>query len=128
MSFRQNNETNRRWNAFYQANKVLIEGIGLPGSTVDSWDRFAFLLMHGDMYPYDAPLRFAIKDLSSEKLESFRLLVDRYFEAGFHDPGMPPALVGGENEYLELARKYPGQFLSKLVESFESSVKPDRSD
>jgi hypothetical protein len=98
MSFRQSNETNRRWNAFYRANKELIEEIGLPGPTVDTWDRFADLLMHGIIDHHDDPTHFDLDQLSRAKRKLFRLLVYRYFEAGFANPGMHPAMVGGKQE------------------------------
>src|SRR5437773_3340542 len=106
MGFRQNNEIKRQWNMFYQANKELIEHSGLPGAAIDTWDGFADLLMHG----YNGLSRFDLRDLDPEKLELFKLLVDRYFEVGFPDPGMHPAYVGGEEAFLTLVKKYPSAF------------------
>jgi hypothetical protein len=110
MSFCQTNETNRRWNSFYQANKELIEEIGLPGPTVDKWDRFADLLMHGIIDHHDGPIHFNLDELSAAKLSLFRLLVYRYFEAGFSDPGVHPAMVGGQRAFLKLIKRFPQAF------------------
>jgi hypothetical protein len=110
LSFHQNNEINRKWNIFYQANKELIEKIGLPGPTVDTWGRFADLLMHGIIDHHDDPTHFDLNDLSPEKLKLFRMLVDRYFEDGFSNPGIHPAIIGGHKAFLKLIRKYPKAF------------------
>jgi hypothetical protein len=112
MGFRQNNEMKRKWNVFYEANKELIENTGLPGPTVETWDSFAQLLMHG----YYALFRFDLRELEPEKFELFKVLLDRYFGAGFPDPGMHPVYAGGEEAFLRLAKKYPNQFLAYDVE------------
>ncbi|HEX8230900.1 MAG TPA: hypothetical protein VF826_16510 [Chloroflexia bacterium] len=124
LSFRQNNEIIRKWNSFYQANKELIEEIGLPGPTVDTWDRFADLLMHGMIDHQDDPTHFDLGELNPEKLKLFRVLVVRYFEAGFPNPGIHSAMVGGHKALLKLVRKYPNAFseqYQKLAEDVMSS-------
>ena len=115
MSFRRKKESGakaRQWDAFCQANWQLIERIGLPIATIETLDRFYDLLMHGYLESYNDPTEFRLWKLKPENLKLFSVLVDRYFEAGFHNPGMSPAEVGGREEYLRLARKYPDQFSS----------------
>jgi hypothetical protein len=106
MSFRQKNDTNRKWNAFYQANRELIAHIGLPGPIVDTYDQFVYFMMHD----YDPLSAFDIKELSPEKRDLLKSLVEKYFEAGFSNPGIGPWLVGGEKEFLRLVRQYPKSF------------------
>jgi hypothetical protein len=111
MSFRQKNEgTQRKWDAFYQANIELIERIGLPGPTIDTWDRFADLLMHGIIDHHDDWSGFNTDKLSPEKRELFKELVDRYLEAGFRDVGMHYSLIGGIEDWVKLVKKYPSSF------------------
>jgi hypothetical protein len=110
MSFRKNNDRNRLWDRFCQANRKLIEDIGLPWTTVETWDVFAYLLMHGIVDHHVDPTHFDIDELSQEKRELFRLLLDNYFAAGFADPGMHSAIVGDPEEYRELVAKYPKSF------------------
>jgi hypothetical protein len=110
MSFRQNKELSRKWGAFYAAQKDLIEAIGLTGPTVATWDRFADLLMHGIIDHHDDPTHFNIDELRPEQLKLFRVLVDRYFEAGLPNPGLDNALVGGRRAVLKMVRKYPQSF------------------
>ena len=116
MSFRRNKqqgEEDRRWNAICQTNWELIEGICLSLAAVETLDRFNYLLMHGSMYPYNHSSGFDILELreaAPEKFELFKAFVDKYFEAGFHNPGIHPAYIGGDAQYLRLVRNYPGQF------------------
>jgi hypothetical protein len=119
MGFRQNNEINRKWRTFYEAEKDLIEEIGLPGPTIDTWDRFADLLMHGIIDHHEDPTHFNLDDLSPEKLKLFRVLVVRYFEAGFPNPGMHTAMVGGDKAFLKLVRKYPKAFSEQYQKDAE---------
>jgi hypothetical protein len=110
MSFRQKNETSRKWKAFYQANRELMEVAGLPWTAVDTWDRFAYFLMHSIIDYPDDPAHFKLDDLDFEKRKQFRVLIERYFEAGFLDPGMHPAIVGGQRALDKLVKKYPACF------------------
>jgi len=116
LSFRQNNEMQRKWHLFWQANKDLMEQIGLPGTITDTWDRFADFLMHGHLDHHDDPLKFGVWELRREKVELLKRLVDNYFAAGFPDPGITVTVVGGQQEYLRLVRKYPNQFGPRTVE------------
>jgi hypothetical protein len=125
LSFRQNNETKRKWDAFYQANKELIEEIGLPGPTVDTWDRFADLLMHGVIDHHDDPSHFNLDGLPLSKRKLFRVLIERYFEAGFPNPGMHPAMVGGEKAFLKMVERYPegfGEYYQKEADGLTPPV------
>jgi hypothetical protein len=114
MSFRQKNKQSgadkRNWNSFCEVNWLLIERIGLPITTVETLDLFYDLLMHGYIDHHDDPLHFSIDQLDPERLDLFRVLIEKYFEAGFHDPGMGAWLVGGEEPWLALVRRYPNQF------------------
>jgi hypothetical protein len=123
MSFRRKKESGakaRQWGAFCQANWQLIENIGLPIATIETLDGFCDLLMHGYLESYNDPTEFRLWKLKPENLKLFSVLVDRYFEAGFDNPGMSPAEVGGREEYLRLVRKYPDQFSSfDIAEAME---------
>lgn len=117
MSFRKNNREEkaekRKWEAFCQTNWELIERTDIPLTTIETLDRFYDLLMHGYLDHHDDPLKFSLHRLQRsdpERFELFKELVDRYFEAGFSNPGMTPAAVGGREGYLNLVRKYPGRF------------------
>ena len=111
MGFRQKNDsTSRKWDQFCQANIELIRRIGLPVSTVDTWDRFADLLMHDYIDHHDDPFGFTIDELTPEQRALFIVLIDKYFAAGFSDPGMGHWLVGGYEEFYKLVRKYPAGF------------------
>jgi len=114
MSFRKDNKSGReerlKWESFLEANIELIRQVGLPMSAIESHQRFQYFLMHGTMYPYDDWLDFGVTELrrnEPEKHELLMLVLDKYFELGFDDPGM-----GGfsKAEKLRLARKYPRQF------------------
>jgi hypothetical protein len=107
MSFRQKDDTPRKWNAFYQANEELIEAIGLPWATVETLDRFADLLHHRAVEHHEDPTHFFLDDLDVEKCKLFRVLVERYLEAGFSGSGMDYVIVGGYKAYFRLIRKYP---------------------
>jgi hypothetical protein len=115
MSFRQNNETTRKWNAFYQANRELIEQTGVPRPIVETWDLFTDLLMHGYIDHHDDPTHFTIKELTPDQLELLRQLVDKYFEAGFPSPGLDTLVTGGTEGWVALVKKYPGQFGPRSV-------------
>lgn len=128
MSFCQNNETIRKWNAFYQANRELIARIGLPGPTVDTWDRFADLLMHGYIDHHDDPSKFFIEELTPDRYALFKELVDMYFGAGFSDPGMHHVIVGGMEEWVTLVKKYPKQFSPYSVESANEWNNPSEQE
>lgn len=115
MSFRQNNETARKWNAFYQANRELIDRTGVPGPIVETYDLFEDLLMHGYIDHHDDPTHFTIKDLTPGELESLRQLVDKYVEAGFPSAGIDPLITGGTEGWVALVKKYPDQFHPRAV-------------
>jgi hypothetical protein len=110
MSFRQKDDTPRKWNAFYQANEELIEAIGLPWATIETLDRFADLLHHRAVEHHEDPTHFFLDDLDVEKRKLFRVLVVRYVEAGFSGFGMDSMIVGGDKAFIKLARKYPAGF------------------
>lgn len=117
MSFRQDNKSSRdrmkRWESFCEANRALIDQIGLPTPTIDTEERFTDLLMHGHIDHHDDWSRFVVDKLSLEKYTTFKVLVDRYFAAGYEDPGL---MAVGHGERVRLAGKYPSQFANELVE------------
>ena len=79
--------------------------------------------MHGIIDHYDDPSHFTIDGLNTDQVRLFILLVDKYFEAGFHDPGMHPVIVGGRENFLELVRKYPAAF-SEYNQKEAEEMKP----
>ncbi|HEX9989540.1 MAG TPA: hypothetical protein VGE45_13815 [Chloroflexia bacterium] len=117
MSFRQNNKKERadrlKWDSFRRANWDLIESIGLPITTIETLDRFYDLLMHGCIDHHDDPLGFTVDRLEPERHQLLKELVERYFEAGFHDPGLG---VFDSDEHLRLAKKYPKQFSPRYID------------
>lgn len=62
--------------------------------------------MHGDLWP-NAPMNFGVSDLDPPHYKLWVELVDKYFEAGFYDPGL---WAVSHEERKALARKYPRQF------------------
>lgn len=101
----------RRWRSFCAENWGLIESIGLPSPVFESQERFEDLLMHGYLDHRHDPTRFSVSELDARRLEKFKMLVDRYFGAGYSDPGL---MALGHEERLRLAKKYPAQFDESL--------------
>jgi len=97
----------RRWRDFCVENQELIANIDLPSPVVETQERFEDALMHGYLDHHEDNTNFSVDKLDSAKLEKLRELVDRYFEAGYLDPGL---MVLGHEERLRLAKKYPDQF------------------
>jgi hypothetical protein len=124
MSFRQKDDTPRKWNAFYQANEDLIEAIGLPWSTVETLDRFADLLHHRAVEHHVDPTHFLLDDLDVEKRKLFRVLVERYLVAGFSGSGMDDVIVGGYKAFFRLIRKYPAGFTVQWQKSVGEAPSP----
>jgi hypothetical protein len=104
----------RRWRVFCAENQELIASIDLPSTVVENQERFEDLLMHGYLDHHDDPAKFTVDKLDSAKLEKFSALVDRYFEAGYFDPGL---MAVSHEERLRLAKKFPDQFDKSLRES-----------
>ena len=126
MSFRKDNKTERverlKWDALCEANWELIERIGLPLSAIEIHTRFQYFLMHGSMYPYEDWSGFSVTQLrrdEPERYELLMLLLDRYFEAGFEDPGLGPF---SNAEKLRLAKKYPKQFPLWQIEASDENL------
>ena len=97
----------KRWRAFCADNRPLIERVGVPLTVLASQGHFEDLLMHGYLDHYEDPARFVVDELDAERYGRFEELVDRYFAAGYHDPGL---MVLSHEERAALARKYPAQF------------------
>ena len=97
----------RRWSTFCVDNRDLIAIVDLPSQVVETQERFEDFLMHGYLDHHNDPTKFSVNKLDSAKLEKLKELVDRYFEAGYLDPGL---MVLGHKERLRLAKKYPDQF------------------
>ena len=70
--------------------------------------------MHGYLDHHDDPAKFTVDNLDLAKREKFIALVDRYFEAGYFDPGL---MAVNHEERLRLAKKFPDQFDKSLRES-----------
>ena len=117
MSFHQENKKIRdrtmRWASFCETNMVLIDQIGLPTTTIDTEERFADLLMHGHIDHHEDWSGFSVRQLSPERYTRFKVLVDRYFAAGYDDPGL---MAVEHEERVRLAKKYPEQFDSGRFE------------
>ena|SRR5687768_10191314 len=117
MSFRRSANVGieqRRWRAFCVGNQELIASIDLPSTVIENQERFEDLLMHGYLDHHDDPTKFTVDKLDSAKLEKFSALVDRYFEAGYFDPGL---MAVSHEERLRLAKKFPDQFDKSLRQS-----------
>ena len=114
MSYRRSkNEVvgQRRWSTFCVDNRDLIAVVDLPSQVVETQERFEDFLIHGYLDHHNDPTKFSVDKLNSAKLEKLRELVDRYFEAGYLDPGL---MALGHEERLRLAKKYPDQFDKSL--------------
>ena len=110
MSFRRSRNDGieqRRWGAFCVDNQELIASIDLPSPVVETQERFEDLLMHGYLDHHEDNTNFSVDKLDSAKLEKFQALVDRYFDAGYCDPGL---MAVSHEERVRLAKKYPDQF------------------
>jgi hypothetical protein len=75
---------------------------------IETQKRFEDLLMHGYLDHHDDPTRFTIDELDAKKMEEFKQLVDRYFAAGYFDPGL---MAIDLEDRIRLAKKYPNQFV-----------------
>src|SRR5687768_3661525 len=99
MSFRQKNKQSgadkRNWDSFCEANLSLIESIGLPITAVETLNRFYDLLSHGYLESYDDPLGFTVRELEAHQWDLFRVLLERFLEAGFHGSSIDAWMVGG---------------------------------
>lgn len=117
MSFQQSHRKERdarlKWNRFCAQNQDLIEGIGLSTPTIETWERFEDLLMHGHIDHHDDWSQFNVSSLDKEQYELFKILVGKYFEAGYFDPGL---MAVNHEERIEFARKYPAQFSPDFAE------------
>ena len=114
MSFRRskhNAQERKRWQAFCLLNQDMIESIGLPLSVIETHKRFEDLLMHGYLDHHADSTNFSISELNAVQVEKFKVLIDRYFAAGYFDPGL---MAVGHEEREALAKKYPKQFDSSL--------------
>ena len=89
MSYRRKkaeSKDKRRYEDFRRNNWNLIEHIGIPSFIIDDQENFTYVLMHGAPWP-NAPIHFAVSKLDAKRYEQWKMLVDKYFEAGFDDPG-----------------------------------------
>jgi hypothetical protein len=108
---KQDAQERKRWRAFCVTNQDLIESIGLPLSVVETHERFEDLLMHGYLDHHADPTKFSISELNAVQVEKFKAFIDRYFAAGYFDPGL---MAVSNEERKALAKKYPKQFNSSL--------------
>lgn len=126
MSFRKNNKHERdeklKWNHFCEANKDLIERIGLSTPTIETQERFEDFLMHGYIDHHDDWSKSTVGKLDEEKYKLLKRLVEDYFEAGYFDPGL---MAVSHEERIELARKYPKQFHPSFAEIIERHDEKD---
>jgi hypothetical protein len=116
MSFRKNNhhrEAKLKWKRFCEANWDLIERTDLPTPVIETEERFAGFLMHGYIDHHDDWSDFSISKMDAGQYKVFLVLVDKYFEAGYFDPGL---LAVSHEERIRLARKYPQQFDPSFAE------------
>lgn len=111
MSFRKNNqqECEKRlpWKRFCDVNRDLIERTGLTTPTIETQERFEDFLMHGYIDHHDDWSEFTFGHMDTQQFKWFKVLVGKYFEAGYYDPGL---LAVGHYERIRLAHKYPQQF------------------
>jgi hypothetical protein len=118
MSFRKKNKQERagrqKWDSFCEANRELMERIGLTTPTMETQERFEDFLMHGYIDHHDDWSKFSVDKLDPARYELFKLLVDKYCEAGYADPGL---MAVSHEERARLARKYPRQFHPSIIES-----------
>lgn len=110
LSFRKKKDDGhekRRWQSFCAENADLIASLDLPSPVIETQERYEDLLMHGYLDHHHDPTRFTIDEFDATKIENFKQLVDRYFAAGYFDPGL---VAVGFEERLRLAKKYPDRF------------------
>jgi len=126
MSFRKNTKDERderlKWNRFCDANKDLIQQIGLTTPTIETDERFIDFLMHGYIDHHDDWSKYTVSKMDAEQYKLFKLLIDKYFEAGYYDPSL---MAVSHEETIEFARKYPKQFHSSFVEIIERQDEKD---
>jgi hypothetical protein len=78
----------RRWQAFREENRSLLEDSGLARYVYESDEVFADFLMHGCVDHHPSPYPFDVRELTEAQVPLFREIVIRYLAAGFGDPGM----------------------------------------
>lgn len=79
----------------------------MPTPTIETQGRFEDLLMHGNLDHHEDWSNFSVSHLSPEPYEAFQVLAEKYFAAGYGDPGL---MVVPHQERIRLAKKYPKQF------------------
>ena len=109
MGFRKKNDhvEKRRWQSFCAENADLIDNLHFPFAVIETQERFEDLLMHGYLDHHHDFTGFTIDEFDSSKMEKFKELVNRYFAAGYFDPGI---MAVDLEERRRLAKKYPDQF------------------
>ncbi len=106
MSYRRKVEAvseSRLYKDFCSNNGILIQRSGIPSFIMDEHEAFVYFLMHGGTWPH-ASMFFGLSELTEDARQAYLLLLGRYFEMGFVDPG----LSGLSQEEMDtLKRKYP---------------------
>lgn len=98
MAFRRSKteaRTRRAWTTFVQENVSLLAGIGLPGHLYESKHSFDLFIMHGWSPESEHGPSFEIEDMSDDEKNYLHQLVEKYFDAGFEDPGVIRAIHPG---------------------------------
>lgn len=110
MGFRRSKEKSinkMKWVKFFNENKDLMYDTGLPLIYLESKELFDDFLMHGFIDHHDVDVEFTTDDMNDEQYKSFKILVWKYFEAGYKNPG----LMVFDYEYTQkLKERYPKLF------------------
>lgn len=126
MSFPKNNKDERdeklKWNRFCDANRDLIERIGLTTPTIETEERFTDFLMHGYIDHHDDWSEYTVSKMNEEQYKFFKALIDKYFEAGYYDPSL---IAVSHEERIEFARKYPKQFHPSFADIVEKHYRKE---
>ena len=100
---------NKKWEKFCNKNKTLMNNTGLPSIYLDNRNLFDDFLMHGYIDHHDDPIRFTDEQMTDEQISNLRLLIRKYFEAGFCDPGI---ILFTPEEKKQLAKEFPNQIIA----------------
>lgn len=90
MSYRRKSESAeelRDHKTFCRNNFNLVEATGLPLSLVEDYDAFNYFLMHGALWN-GSPVQITLDGFTQEQRQAYLLLVKKYFQAGFSNPGL----------------------------------------
>ena len=123
MSFRKDKAKTKAkivWKKFFSENYDLALKSGLPVEYVRDQELFVDFLMHGYIDHHDDNINFVVDRMNEIEYSFFVKLIDKYFEAGYKDPGLMALLP---KDVKKLEEKYPKSFEYRVININKKQVK-----